>query len=59
MSRNKKPAKELPNKPRKYGSKFNDEWMEKKEYNAWFGGVEDDKSRALCTICSSTFDISG
>ena len=58
MSRNKKPAKELPNKPRKYGSKFNDEWMEKKEYNAWLGGVEDDKSRARCTICSSTFDIS-
>ena len=43
MSRNKKPAKELPNKPWKYGSKFND---------------EGDKSRARCTICSSTFDIS-
>ena len=46
MSRNKKPAKELRNKPGKYGRTFNDEWMKKKEYNAWLSDVKDDKSRA-------------
>ena len=42
----KSEAKEQPNKPRKYGSKFNTEWKLKKEYSSWLTGVEGDDSRA-------------
>ena len=51
-------TKEQPNKPRKYGSKFNTDWKLKKEYSSWLTGVEGDDSRAYCSLCSRSFDVS-
>ena len=51
-------AKEQPNKPRKYDSKFNEEWKLKKAFSAWLTGVEGDDSRAYCSLCSRSFDVS-
>ena len=57
-ARYKLKTKEQPNKPRKYSSKFNTEWKLKKEYSSWLTGVEGDDSRAYCSLCSRSFDVS-
>ena len=52
-----KTSKELPNKRRKYGSKFNEEWIKNKDFCDWLSRVEGDDSRAYCSACSRSFDI--
>ena len=49
---------DVPNKRRKYASRFQIEWLEIPKYKSWLQCVKEDYSVAGCSVCISRFDVS-